>query len=154
MTITEDVKSEWCQKCGCGNDVRGYAHLPQCNDTSDHLEQPITHGGQDDPFEAVYCKVIGADSVNGLHCCDNFKDFKARILAAWEPIATAPKDRRVLVWTGLEIFAANWVKNPYTNDEAWVVARWGTNGDQALVQATHWMQLPMPPMPPTQPEIE
>lgn len=24
------AKSNWCEFCGCGNDVAGYAHLPKC----------------------------------------------------------------------------------------------------------------------------
>lgn len=63
----------------------------------------------------------------------------------WRPIETAPKDKRVLVWSGQELYAARWAKNPYTNDEAWIVAEWGEDGDQALVRPTHWMPLPEPP---------
>ena len=63
----------------------------------------------------------------------------------WQPIETAPHDKRVLVWSGQEFYAAHWAKNPFTDDEAWIVAEWGAEGEQALVRPTHWMPLPMPP---------
>lgn len=61
----------------------------------------------------------------------------------WQPIETAPHDKRVLVWSGHEIYAANWVKHPITGDEAWCVAEWG-DGDQALVKPTLWMPIDCP----------
>lgn len=63
----------------------------------------------------------------------------------WQPIETAPKDKRVLVWSGQEIYAAHWARHMTTDDEAWVVAQWGEEGDQALVKPTHWMPLPEAP---------
>jgi hypothetical protein len=63
---------------------------------------------------------------------------------SWKPIETAPKDKRLLVWTGKEMYCAHWAKNPYTDDEAWVIAEWGER-DQALVKPTHWMELPEAP---------
>lgn len=60
----------------------------------------------------------------------------------WNPIETAPKNKRILVWTGQEIYAAHWAKNMFTDDEAWIVAAWGTERDQALVHPTHWAPLP------------
>lgn len=56
----------------------------------------------------------------------------------WQPIETAPKDKRVLVWSGKEIYAAHWAQSPYTGDEAWIVAEWGDDREQALVKPTHW----------------
>lgn len=66
-------------------------------------------------------------------------------LRGWLPIETAPKDKRILVWSGQEIYAAHWVKHITTDDEAWIVAQWGDEGDQALVKPTHWMPLPEAP---------
>lgn len=63
----------------------------------------------------------------------------------WQPIETAPKDQRILVWTGVEMYCAHWAKNIFTDDEAWIVAQWGDNRDQALVRPTHWMPLPEQP---------
>lgn len=63
----------------------------------------------------------------------------------WQPIDLAPKDKRVLVWSGQEMYCAHWAQNQATGDEAWIVAEWGEEGDQALVRATHWMPLPAPP---------
>lgn len=56
----------------------------------------------------------------------------------WMPIETAPKDKRVLVWSGQEIYAADWAKNIFTGDEAWIVAEWGDDREQVLVRPTHW----------------
>jgi len=69
----------------------------------------------------------------------------AGAVQAWRDIETAPKDTRVLIWSGQERYAAHWSQNPLTGDEAWIVAEWGTEGDQALVRPTHWQPLPPPP---------
>lgn len=65
----------------------------------------------------------------------------------WQPIETAPKDRRILVITKRgAMYAAEWSKNPYTDHEAWLIARIDNqNGDCLITQATHWMPLPPPP---------
>ena len=63
----------------------------------------------------------------------------------WKPIETAPKDKRLLVWSGQEMYCAHWAQNWQTGDEAWIVAAWGDEGDQALVRPSHWMPLPEPP---------
>ena len=73
------------------------------------------------------------------------QDKKQLDISIWKAIESAPHDRRILVWTGQEIYAARWAKNPYTNDEAWIVVTWGSDGDQALVKPTHWMELPPAP---------
>jgi len=64
----------------------------------------------------------------------------------WQAIETAPKDQRVLVWSGQEVYVSHWVKNMITDDEAWLVAAWGDEGDQALVKAVLWH--PLPELPP------
>lgn len=69
----------------------------------------------------------------------------APALSDWQPIATAPKDQRCIVWNGQERYAAHWGQNPFTDDEAWIVAGWGSDGDQLLVKPTHWMPLPAAP---------
>jgi hypothetical protein len=64
----------------------------------------------------------------------------------WQPIETAPNDKRIIVWSGQEMYAAHWARNPFTDDEAWIVAAWGDEGDQALIKnPTHWMPLPAAP---------
>lgn len=63
----------------------------------------------------------------------------------WLPIETAPHDKRVMVWSGQEMYCAHWAQNPMTGDEAWIVAEWGNDGDQALVKPTHWQPPPAPP---------
>jgi hypothetical protein len=67
------------------------------------------------------------------------------MMMEWQPIETAPRDKRILVWSGQEIYAAHWVRNMITNDEAWIVAQWGDECDQALVKPTHWLPLPEAP---------
>ena len=63
---------------------------------------------------------------------------------AWQPIATAPKDKRILVFTGQEIYAANWVKNIENDQEAWRVG-YMTNGDGLVVSALLWHDAPDAP---------
>jgi hypothetical protein len=60
----------------------------------------------------------------------------------WLPIATAPRDRRVLVYTGAEVYAAHWVQSMDTGHEAWMVAD-KADGLQAVVTATHWQPAPI-----------
>lgn len=75
------------------------------------------------------------------------EELKAKLdKAKWQPIETAPKDERVLLWTGQEKYCGHWSKNPFTNHEAWIIAEWGNDGDQALLEnPTHWMPLPSYP---------
>lgn len=65
----------------------------------------------------------------------------------WKPIETAPKDKRILVYTGTEVYAAHWVKNPITDDEAFLIALLDNEGNQALVRPTHWIELDIPEIP-------
>lgn len=63
----------------------------------------------------------------------------------WKLIGNAPHDKRILVWTGQEIYAAHWVKHPVTGDEAFMVGECINNSYQLLTKPTHWMLLPEPP---------
>jgi hypothetical protein len=64
----------------------------------------------------------------------------------WQPIATAPQDARILIFSPLgEVFAAQWAKNPWTDDVAWMVARLADNDTVIITNPTHWMPLPAPP---------
>jgi hypothetical protein len=66
-------------------------------------------------------------------------------MGGWQPIETAPHDRRIILWTGREIYIGHWGKNVETDHEAFIIAEWG-DGDQAMVgSATHWMEAPKPP---------
>lgn len=61
----------------------------------------------------------------------------------WHPIDTAPKDERILVRSASGmVYAANWVKNPWTSEEGWLVCAM-EDGAQALAPATEWMPLPL-----------
>lgn len=63
-------------------------------------------------------------------------------MGGWQPIETAPHDRRIILWTGREIYIGHWGKNVETDHEAFIIAEWG-DGDQAMVgSATHWMEAP------------
>ena len=64
-----------------------------------------------------------------------------QMMMEWQPIETAPRDKRVLVWSGQEIYAAHWSRHITTYDEAWIIAQWGEDGEQVLVKPTHWMPL-------------
>ena len=70
---------------------------------------------------------------------------RERLIMAWQPIATAPKDSRILVFTGQEIYAANWVKNIENDHEAWMVG-YMTNGDGLVVSAILWHDAPDEPL--------
>lgn len=64
---------------------------------------------------------------------------------AWQPIETAPRDQRLLLWNGTGMYCGHWAKSIETDDEAWIIAEYGNEGDQLLIKATHWMPLPLPP---------
>lgn len=82
------------------------------------------------------------NSENSAHCKPVPLDCA---LGTWLPIATAPKKDRVLLWSGTGMYCGHWAKSIETDDEAWVIAEFGNEGDQLLVKATHWMPLPAPP---------
>ncbi len=59
----------------------------------------------------------------------------------WNDIGDAPKDRRLLVRTDSgEIYAAHWVQNPMTGDEAWCVSE-AEDGTQHLVRPVEWREI-------------
>lgn len=66
----------------------------------------------------------------------------AKSKQGWQPIETAPHDKRILVRTDREIYAAHWAQNVETGHEAWIVAEWGEDRDQALVTPDYWMPIP------------
>ena len=71
-------------------------------------------------------------------------DEEIESLHKWQrnPPETAPKDRRILVESDGDFFCANWVKNPYTGDEAWAIAQL-KNGDRILIRKIDcWYELP------------
>lgn len=66
-----------------------------------------------------------------------------RAAPEWEPIDTAPKDDRVLVrCESGSVYAAHWVQNPMTGDEAWLVCAL-EDGTQMLVHPVEWLPLPV-----------
>jgi len=66
-------------------------------------------------------------------------------MGEWKSMDSAPRDRRVIVWTGQEIYCAHWSQNPITGDEAWIIAEFGDEGDQLLVRPELWCEPPTKP---------
>lgn len=101
-------------------------------------------------YESRHCgsgesQVNIAAAINASPLWAEYKRLRAENEARrWKPIETAPHDKRILIWSGQEIYAAHWGQNPITGDEAWIVAEWGDDGDQALVKPTHWQLAPEP----------
>lgn len=62
----------------------------------------------------------------------------------WQPIETAPTDKKILIWNGKDCHCAQWVKNPYTDEVAWCIAELG-GGDRVITKAIYWMPLPDAP---------
>ena len=63
----------------------------------------------------------------------------------WKHINSAPKDKRIIVWTGFVAHVAHWVQNPFTGDEAYLVSE-AEDGTHHLCHPTHWRGLPFPPV--------
>lgn len=64
----------------------------------------------------------------------------------WQPIETAPKDKEILIYKNGDQYCGYFAKNIMTDDEGWVIANFGDNGEQLLVRdPTHWMPLPDAP---------
>lgn len=59
----------------------------------------------------------------------------------WHPISTAPRGERILVKTEHDIYAAEWVQNPETEDVAFMIGR-DSSGDALIVRPTHWAHIP------------
>jgi len=66
-------------------------------------------------------------------------------MGEWQSMESAPRDRRVIVWTGQEIYCAHWSQNPITGDEAWIIAEFGDDGDQLLARPAMWCEPPTKP---------
>ena len=62
----------------------------------------------------------------------------------WNTMDTCPKSKRVLVWTGQNMYVAEWVKNFVTGDEAFAVADLADD-ERLIVRPTNWQELPKPP---------
>ena len=60
---------------------------------------------------------------------------------SWQPIETAPKDRRIIVWTGLNQYVAQWGENQEIGGIAWIITNLD-HGDRLIVEATLWHEAP------------
>jgi hypothetical protein len=60
----------------------------------------------------------------------------------WKPIETAPKMRKILVYTGNGIIES-WLEGEYWHQD--IVEDDFLNLPELLVEPTHWMELPEPP---------
>jgi uncharacterized phage-associated protein len=101
----------------------------------------IPHGAMQTYFKTM---IVEQTQKSNLADRDSAKRLR-HIPDEWQPMETAPRDKRVMVWSGQEMYCAHWAQNPMKGDEAWIIAEWGTEGDQALVKPTHWHPLPLPP---------
>ena len=59
-----------------------------------------------------------------------------------QPAETAPKDRRILVESDGDFFCANWVQNPYTGNEAWLICYIDDENQALLEKIDCWYELP------------
>ena len=72
-----------------------------------------------------------------------------REASGWKAIESAPKNRRILVFNGARVFAAEWAINLFTEEGAWRVATYTDEGDQIILKdATHWTDYPPLPAAP------
>jgi hypothetical protein len=61
---------------------------------------------------------------------------RLRAAQAWQPIETAPKNQRVLVWDGQDVIGATFGG-----------VRWWSADDETRISPTHWRPLPEAPTP-------
>lgn len=97
---------------------------------------------------AAVCAHMDCDDDFREHVCAVIQSAIDESLPKWEPIESAPRQGRVLVWTGKNIFTASLDKGHSTDEEAWVVPSGYASeayDDKIRVRATHWMPLPQPP---------
>lgn len=63
----------------------------------------------------------------------------------WKPIADSPRDKPVLVYTAQgNQYVGQWCKCTETEHQAFYIMEF-EDGDKLIVDATHYMDLPMPP---------
>jgi hypothetical protein len=62
----------------------------------------------------------------------------------WKLIKSAPRNERILLWTGQNQYVGQWVQDFVTNDEAFSVSDL-PDGARLVVKATHWDWLGRPP---------
>lgn len=61
----------------------------------------------------------------------------------WQPIASAPRDTRVLVHEAGSVHVATWVADFFADGGAWVICDLRGGGGMAYVnKPTHWMPCP------------
>lgn len=67
----------------------------------------------------------------------------------WQPIETAPKDRRLLLWDGHDMLIGFWGVSPSPYCFAGWTTGWetasGYDVGYAPISPTHWQPLPEPP---------
>lgn len=65
---------------------------------------------------------------------------------SWQPIETAPKGVRVLVFDGTDVFESSWGKVSHVPIYGWLNLHNGPEDVELLdPRPTHWMPLPEPP---------
>ena len=65
---------------------------------------------------------------------------------AWRPIATAPKDRRILVYEEGLVHVVEWFDREWRGDGKWFTGYWcADDGNWYVDYPTHWMECPEAP---------
>ncbi|MFA5170403.1 MAG: hypothetical protein WC426_02475 [Sulfuriferula sp.] len=106
-----------------------------------HLSASETGAAEDKPVELlIEAEQLLRDMAREIGLLRSFIEHSG----VWLPIASAPHDQRILLFTGAEIYAAHWVQSMDTGHEAWMIGEM-PDGMQAVVTATHWLPAPKPP---------
>lgn len=65
--------------------------------------------------------------------------YECKELNPWQPIETAPRDRRILLFNHVTIYIGGWYVSEYIKDGIWI----NELGD--TTHPTHWQELPWNP---------
>ncbi len=124
--------------------------------TSDHYSRALITGVLKDLRDAGYveyckglaCEADGEFAGAGNGITPKGKEYLSQIIAEaddWPDMDTAPKDQRILVWTGQEVYAVHWVQNPFTDHVAWLVGTASDEETQLLIEnPLKWHPCPQP----------
>lgn len=96
------------------------------------MDAPLSTGPHPDPLSDVHAA-----------CGEPFRS------DGWQPIETAPRDRRVLLWGRYWSDGQGWFSDALSGWWSAELERWEANGGLHSysfgVRPTHWMPLPAPP---------
>lgn len=161
-----DVDDDVVAECATKDDSEFFAHAPEdlalllaaYEDSHQRLADAVEAHSERDAIAALlsdrdepgtYAKVAGLLAAYE----------EAQQQNGWQPIATAPKDKRVVLLYGEEHHRRVWARGYYFkgvpgDGEGWVASIFYTEPDDdtrgAFMNLTHWM--PLPPAPPSRGE--